>query len=60
MEAALFTLDIIMVILLMVAVRRADNDPDKAGRNLGLFAYLENKGDKVQKGFTRRKGRGNA
>lgn len=61
MEAALFTLDIAMLIVLLLAVRRADRTPDKASRSLGFFAYLEHKGDEVQKGLGRRnKGRRDA
>ncbi|MGC3984917.1 MAG: hypothetical protein QM777_09390 [Pseudorhodoferax sp.] len=60
MEAALFTLDIIFLIVLLVVVRRADNNPDKAKRSLGMFSYLENKTDEVQKGLGRKKGQARA
>lgn len=56
MEALLFTLDIAMLILLMLAVLRADKNPDKSTRNLGFFSYLEHKGDEIQKGLRRSKG----
>lgn len=56
MEAALFTLDIALLILLLLAVSRADKNPDKASRTLGFFSYLEHKGDEVQKGLGRNKG----
>lgn len=51
MEAALFTLDVAMLILLLLAVSRADKNPDKSSRTLGFFSYLEHKGDEVQKGL---------
>lgn len=60
MEAALFTLDIVFLIVLLVMVRRGENNPDKAGRSLGLFSFLENKTDEVQKGLGRKKGRARA
>lgn len=56
MEAALFTLDIAMLILLMRAVSRADKNPDRSSRTLGFFSYLEHKGDEIQKGTGRGKG----
>jgi hypothetical protein len=49
MEAFLFTLDIGFLILLLRAVQKLGRHPDPNG-TLGMFAYLENKGDEVQGG----------
>lgn len=59
MEAALFTLDIVLIVLLIRAVQLADREP-KAGRGLGVFSFLESKTDEVQKGLGVKKGRRNA
>lgn len=55
MEAGLFTLDIVLLVLLIVAVRTADREAP-AQRHLGLFSYLQTKTDEVQKGLRIRKG----
>ena len=57
MEAALFTLDVILLITLLVLVKRADKNPDRATKSLGLFSYLEHKTDAIQKGLGRHKER---
>lgn len=60
MEAALFTLDVFLLLLLIRAVQLVERSPE-AKRGLGLFAFLENKTDEVQKGLGRkRKGKGHA
>lgn len=62
MEAALFTLDIFMLLLLIRAVQLVERSPDLK-RNLGLFSFLENKTDEVHKGLGRKgkgKGKGHA
>lgn len=60
MEAALFTLDVFMLVLLIRAVQLLDRSQD-VKRNLGLFSFLENKTDEVQKGLGRkRKGKSHA
>jgi hypothetical protein len=59
MEAALFTLDVIFLVLLILAVRRADRKPEKA-RDLGVLSYLNAKTDDVQRGLRARGGAGDA
>ncbi|KQP23150.1 hypothetical protein [Pseudorhodoferax sp. Leaf267] len=57
MEAALFTLDVFLLLVLIRAVRLSDRprDPKRVqGLGLGLFSYLEAKTDEVQKGLGRR------
>lgn len=56
MEAALFTLDIFMLLLLIRAVQLVERSPGLK-RGLGLFSFLENKTDEVHKGLGR-KGKG--
>lgn len=55
MEAALFTLDVLLLIYLIRAVRKADQTPADE-RHLGLFSYLDVKTDQVQRGLRRGKG----
>lgn len=58
MEAALFTLDVFLLLLLMRAVQLSDRprDPKRVqSQGLGLFSFLEAKTDEVQKGLGRRK-----
>ncbi|KQP05236.1 hypothetical protein [Pseudorhodoferax sp. Leaf265] len=55
MEAALFTLDVIFLVLLILAVRRADRKPAQA-RDLGVLSYLNAKTDDVQRGLRAQKG----
>lgn len=59
MEAALFTLDVILLVILIMAVRKADRSPP-GDRNLGLLSYLTSKTDKVQKSLRTQKDRRNA
>ncbi|MFT3717871.1 hypothetical protein [Pseudorhodoferax sp.] len=54
MEAALFTLDIVLLILLILAVSKADRSPP-GKRSLGMLSYLESKTDQVQKGLRSQK-----
>lgn len=54
MEAALFTLDVIFLVLLILAVRRADRKPAQA-RDLGVLSYLNAKTDDIQRGLRARK-----
>ena len=57
MEAALFTLDIFLLLMLIRAVRLIDRSTD-ANPGLGLFSFLDDKTDEVQKGLSHRgKGR---
>lgn len=59
MEAALFTLDVVLLVLLILAVRKSDRSP-ASERNLGVLAYLEDKTDEVQKGLRKKQDRGGA
>lgn len=59
MEAALFTLDIVLLIVLIRAVCKADQAPAEK-RHLGIFSYLDLKTDQVQKGVLGRKGKSGA
>lgn len=54
MEAALFTLDVFLLVVLIFAVRKADRTAP-AERSLGFLAYLTAKTDSVQKGLNARK-----
>jgi hypothetical protein len=54
MEAALFTLDVALLVVLIWSVRRSDCLPPSE-RNLGLLSFLTSKTDAVQKGFRERK-----
>ena len=59
MEAALFTLDVTLLVILIWAVRKADRLP--AGeRTLGLLSFLTTKTDKIQKSLKEREDRSNA
>lgn len=55
MEAALFTLDVLLLLVLIVAVRRSDRQSGGEQR-LGFFSFLEAKTDPIQKGLKPRKG----
>ena len=54
MEAALFTLDVTLLVVLIWAVRKADRLPP-GERTLGLLSFLTTKTDKIQKSLREQK-----
>lgn len=56
MEAALFTLDVLLLLVLIVAIRKAEREPGSE-RSLGFFAFLAAKSDPIQKHLRKKKGR---
>lgn len=59
MEAALFTLDVTLLVILIWAVRKADRLPP-GERTLGPLSFLTTKTDKIQKSLKEREDRSNA
>lgn len=59
MEAALFTLDVVLLLVLIVWIRKAERLPAPT-RHLGPLSFLTAKTDRVQKGLRADKDRGDA
>ncbi|KQP39775.1 hypothetical protein [Pseudorhodoferax sp. Leaf274] len=59
MEAALFTLDVVLLLVLIVAIRTSDRRP-REERDLGFLSFLNAKTDPVQKSLRAAEGRHDA